>query len=94
LIDQVRFICSRRVMYLVLLIVSLDKIFDDAVRFPEGEIVVIVVDDGWDASIRVMLDMFRSLHADLWVIPKLKVLSLVLDTEFLKDDGDFPTIRS
>ena len=59
-------------------------------HLPDGEVVVMVVDDGWDATVGVDLQVFWTL---LLFLAEIEVHGLVRQPELLKNDGDFPKSR-
>jgi len=62
----------------------------DKEHLPNGEVVVMVVDDGGDAAVGVNLQVFRSL---LLFLAEIEVHGLIRQPEFFKNDGDFPVSR-
>ena len=59
-------------------------------HLPNSEVVVMVVDDGWNATVGVDLQVFWTL---VLFLAKIEVHGLVGQPEFLKNDGDFPASR-
>jgi hypothetical protein len=52
LIGLVVLLRAVREMDFVFFVVAVNEVFDDRVRFPEGKVIVIVIDDGGDAWVR------------------------------------------
>jgi len=63
----------------------------DNKHLPNDEVVVMVVDNGWDATVGVDLQEFWSL---LFLLAEVEVHRLVGQPEFFKNDGDFPRGRT
>ena len=57
---------------------------------PNGEIVVMVVDDGGDAAVGIDLQVFRSL---VFLLAEIEVHRFVRQPKFFKNYGDFPENR-
>ena len=60
---------------------------DYSTRLPNSEVVVVVVDDGGNATVRVYLHILRTL---LFPLAEVEVHRLVRQPKFLKNNGDFP----
>ena len=56
-------------------------------NIPNGEIVVMVVDDGGDPTVGFDLQLLRSL---VFLLVKIEVHGLVRQPKFFKNHGDFP----
>ena len=70
----------------VLLVVSLDKVFDDGAGFPQAQAGVGVFNGGNTA---VGVELFERL---LLHLGELKEFSLIGEVEFLEDDGHLPRV--
>lgn len=57
---------------------------------PEDEIVVLVVDDGRDATVRVELDVLGRL---LLILFEVKIYGVIGQAEFFENDGNLPVCR-
>ena len=60
---------------------------DHGRRLPKDEVVVVVVNDGGNAAVRVYLQELRAL---LFFLAEVEVHRLVRQPEFFKNNGNFP----
>ena len=60
---------------------------DYSTRLPNSEVVVVVVDDGGNATVRVYFHILRTL---LFPLAEVEVHRLVRQPEFFKNNGNFP----
>ena len=57
---------------------------------PDDEVVVVMVDDGGDATVRIDLQVIWSL---VFALAEVEVDRFIRQPEFFEDDGDFPENR-
>jgi len=93
LIDEVRLLATLREGELVLLIIASDEVSDDRRGFPKGKVVVVVINNCRDTSVRVVFEVLGALNAR-FIGSEFEEFCLVLEAEFLEDDGDFPAVGS
>ena len=62
----------------------------DSECLPNGEVVVVVVDDGWNATVWINLQVFLVL---LFFLAEIEVDRFICQPKFLEDDCDLPVIR-
>lgn len=75
----------------LLLIVSVDEVEQDSIGLPENEVVVAMVNNGWNTTVRVQFEVIRVL-----LLGSLEVEEdgLKSKSKLLEDGSDLPSVRT
>lgn len=70
-------------------IILLGKVDDDRVGLPDNKVVILVVNQGRDTAVWIVLGVLSSL---LLVLSKVEIDALIGETEFSQNKRDLPAI--